>query len=330
VYAADAYRPMKSSFASLRPAVVQAGTQASQCLAPQQRGKVLAAFSRAIYFITNEDEIFWMVATDSPMHRRCVQISSALPGLITGSQFQVEDRHLRIDSDFVFDLEGLSPWSEPSIDPNQILSSTELRTQIDTVFSKLELSNAKGFGQLIPDILSVLQNQSSFSIQTDPILAFAQPHVVNLAHACMHHQLDGITMAADKLIGLGSGLTPSGDDFIGGLLFAHQILRTTYAYCITDELAMMADSYRTRTHAISFTLLKDLADGHAIEPLHHILNDLLNAKPFETIEPLISQLTQVGNSTGWDLLAGVLAGLLAVCQNDHINSTNSLHHEMNV
>jgi uncharacterized protein DUF2877 len=309
---------MKSSFASLPPAMVPAGTHASQCLAPQQRGKVLAAFSRAIYFMTDEEEIFWMVTTDSPMHRRCVQISSPLPGLIAGSQFRVEDRHLMIDSDFIPDLEGLSPWSEPSIDPLHVLPSSELAAQIDSVFSNLDLSDAKGFGQFIPDILSVSRNQTSFSTPTDPILAFAQPHVMNLAHACLHHQLDGISRNADKLIGLGSGLTPSGDDFIGGLLFAHQILRTTYPDCITGELAMMADTYRTRTHAISFTVLKDLADGHAIEPLHQIINGFLYGKSIESIYPFFSQLAQVGNSTGWDMLAGFVTGLLIVNQSSSI------------
>lgn len=309
---------MKSSFASLPPAIVQTGTHASQCLAPQQRGKVLAALSRAIYFITNEGEIFWMVTTDSPMHRRCVQISLALPELIAGSQFRVENRHLIIDSDFIFDLEGLSPWSEPSIDPLHVLSSSELPAQIDSIFSKLDLSNAKGFGQFIPDILSVSRNQSSSFTHTDPILAFAHPHVMNLAHACLHHQLDEMSRDADRLIGLGSGLTPSGDDFIGGLLFAHQILRTTYPDSAFRELAMIVETYRSRTHAISFTLLKDLTDGHAIEPLHQIINGFLYGKSIESFYPFFSQLTQVGNSTGWDMLAGFVTGLLIVYQSSSI------------
>ena len=268
--------------------------------------------------MTDEDETFWMVTTDSPMHRRCVQISSPLPGLIAGSQFRVEDRHLKIDSDFIFDLEGLCPWSEPSIDPLHVLSSSELAAQIDSVFSNLDLSNAKGFGQFIPDILSVSRNQTSFATPTDPILAFAHPHVMNLAHACIHHQLHEMSRNADRLIGLGSGLTPSGDDFVGGLLFAYYVLRTTYPNCTFGELKMTVETYRSRTHAISFTLLKDLTNGHAIEPLHQILDGFLYGKSIESTYPFFSQLTQVGNSTGWDMLAGFVTGLLIVNQSSSI------------
>jgi hypothetical protein len=229
---------------------------------------------------------------------------------MTGSPFRVDGCHLRIGSNFILDLTGSFPWSEPSIDPLHVLSSSELPAQIDSFFSKLDLSNAKGFGQFIPEILSVSRNQTSFSAPTDPILAFAHPRVMNLAYACLHHQLDKISRNADMLIGLGSGLTPSGDDFIGGLLFAHHVLRTKYPNRAFDALKMTVETYRSRTHAISFTLLKDLTDGHAIEPLHQIINGLLYGKSIESIYPFFSQLTQVGNSTGWDMLAGFLTGLL--------------------
>jgi hypothetical protein len=322
---------MKSSFDSVPPAIVQAGSHASRyLLAPKQCGKVLAAFSRVIYFITKEGEIFWLATTDSPMHRRCVQIPSPLPGLTAGSQFRVEDRHLKLDPDFIVDLEGLSLWSAPSIDSLYVLSSSGLPAQIDSVFSRLDLSNAQGFGQFIPDILSVSRNQSSFSTHTDAILAFAQPHVLKMAHACLNHQLEETCRIADRLIGLGSGLTPSGDDFIGGLLFAHQVLRAAYPDTVFGELAMPVEIYRSRTHPISFTLLRDLANGHGIEPLHHILNSLLSSKPIENIEYLISQLTQVGNSTGWDLLAGLLTGLLVTHQTHRINFSASLHQNVKV
>ena len=60
--------------------------------------------------------------------------------------------------------------------------------------------------------------------------------------------------------------------------------------------------------------MQDLASGQAIEPLHHISNNLLTGEFFKSIDPFMAQLTRVGHSTGWDLLAGLLTGLLITFQ----------------
>jgi hypothetical protein len=76
-----------------------------------------------------------------------------------------------------------------------------------------------------------------------------------------------------------------------------------------DDMPFL-DAYRARTHTISFTLMNDLAEGHAIAPLHQIINGLLCGVSAERIYPFVSQLTRIGHSTGWDLLTGLLVGLL--------------------
>lgn len=319
---------MKPSFVPSRIDILQTGTVARQCLAPNQRGNVLAAFSKAIYFLTDEAELFWIATADSPMHRRCAQIHSPLPGLVPGSLFRVEDQHLIIDPDFIFDLKQLPPWSAPPIDSNHVLQSTELPAQIESVFSKINLSNAKGFGQFIPNMVAISRNQSFLSTLANPLLCFAQPYVMNMAYACLQHQSDEIPKSMDALIGLGLGLTPSGDDFIGGVLFAHHSLRTAYPAFTFMDFVIAVEAYRSRTHPISFTLLQDLACGHAVAPLHQILNNLLLGRSFASIYPIISQLIQIGSSTGWDLLSGLLTGLLVTYRQNNLISSPPLNQRM--
>ena len=103
------------------------------------------------------------------------------------------------------------------------------------------------------------------------------------------------------------------------LWHAPQISRKNTAE-ITDH-AISLEPYRTRTHLISFTLLKDLASGYAIAPLHRILNRLLSGESLESIYPSVSQLTQVGHSTGWDWLAGLLTGLLITYRSNYLTSS---------
>jgi hypothetical protein len=132
-----------------------------------------------------------------------------------------------------------------------------------------------------------------------------------MASACLEHQPTRIPEIADRLIGLGEGLTPSGDDFLGGMFFAFHQLQAAYPESAIADFRLHPESYRTRTHQISYTLLNDLAHGYAVAPLHHLVNGLLMGEPFETIYLYVTQLTSIGHSTGWDLLTGLLVGLLA-------------------
>jgi hypothetical protein len=135
--------------------------------------------------------------------------------------------------------------------------------------------------------------------------------VLDIARACIYRRPSRLPYLAGKLTGLGAGLTPSGDDFLGGLLFAVNHLHAVYPDAGFAEYAIPTDPYRSRTHLISFTLLQDHASGHAIAPLHHLLNGFISGASLESMRPYVSQLTQIGHSTGWDLLTGLLTALLA-------------------
>jgi hypothetical protein len=290
--------------------ITRAGTIARACLASGHRGSVLAAFSRAIYLQSEAGELFWITALDEPMHRRCAQMSSPLPVLSSGSQYHVDGQSLIIDRVILCDLGQASEWSEPCADP--VVDAASLWPRIHNFFTDLDYTQARGFGTFIPSILSIYQGAPGDLLPelTDPILIYARPLVMDMAHACLECQPSFIYQHADTFIGLGMGLTPSGDDFLGGALFA---LKSIYLSVpdidFTDDKPCL-EANRSRTNRISFTLLNDLADGHAIAPLHHIINGLITGEASDRIFPFISRLTRVGHSTGWDLLTGLLAGLL--------------------
>jgi hypothetical protein len=296
--------------------MTQLGALARACLMPGQRGKVLAAFPTAIYLLTDAGELFWIGTDGIPMHQRCAQVSSQLTGLSAGASFHAEDQRLAIEPGFIVAFDRALPWSAPRLDPERVAEITRLPARLQAFFSRLDLAQTKGFGAFIPHLLTLTRGQSISPAAgfTDPVLRFAQPHVLDMARACLDRQPVGISQNADALIGLGTGLTPSGDDFLGGLLFAVKILQAAYPGPSFSSGSIPVENYRARTHVISFTLLKDLASGQAVAPLHHIVNGLLTGEPLESISPFIPQLTQIGHSTGWDMLTGLLTGLLITFQ----------------
>lgn len=109
---------------------------------------------------------------------------------------------------------------------------------------------------------------------------------------------------AHALLGLGPGLTPSGDDAVGALLFARRMLADAHAWApVAASLALAA---RTRTHAISAALLADLAAGQGHAALHRVAAALAaDADPL----PAARELVALGHASGWEMLAGLLIGL---------------------
>jgi Protein of unknown function (DUF2877) len=105
---------------------------------------------------------------------------------------------------------------------------------------------------------------------------------------------------AQALIGLGPGLTPSGDDYLGGMLVAlHALGREAQARGLWRWLQPRL----SRTSAISGAHLEAAAAGEAHEVLHEVLS-----KPSDVT---VRNLKTLGHCSGWDALAGAVAVLRA-------------------
>jgi Protein of unknown function (DUF2877) len=135
-----------------------------------------------------------------------------------------------------------------------------------------------------------------------------------LARACAHDDAAGATDAALALLGLGAGLTPSGDDFVGGAFFARALLATAGAADPEGwrraALAVVTAA-PAFTHPISVALVADLVAGLGWAPLHELVSALAARAPRAAAEAA-RRLATLGHSSGWDLLAGLGAGLGAL------------------
>jgi uncharacterized protein DUF2877 len=109
---------------------------------------------------------------------------------------------------------------------------------------------------------------------------------------------------AAQLIGLGPGLTPSGDDYLGGVLVA---LRWVGRGAQADSLwRWLEPRLSERTSAISAAHLAAAAGGEVHEALHDVLVDLA-AWEAPDLLPSLSRLDALGHTSGWDALAGIVA-----------------------
>ena len=120
------------------------------------------------------------------------------------------------------------------------------------------------------------------------------------------HKLDA---AVCGLLGLGQGLTPSGDDFLAGIALALHLPQSPYHERL-DDLRNALLRHLHRTHAISAAFIRDALHGEVSAPVQDFVCLLYGNYADEgERNRTIHALTALGHSSGYDLLSGILAGL---------------------
>jgi hypothetical protein len=285
-------------------------------LVPGQRGQVFAVVSQIVYLLTGEDELVWLAPPGSPKHRRCLQLPGPFPSPAVGTSFTVRDRSLEFETGPKCEFHAAETWEAPRLPDEKLVERKNLPERLFSICDAfLSRATGLGFGALLPPILLVAKDRHSSPLvhQEDRLTASAWPIVEGITRACLGRDFPGVLGQAGALVGLGQGLTPSGDDFLGGLLFGRYLLSCHYPeldFLAVDGFSDWIETCRPGTNRISFTLLKDNAFGYAPEPLNRFGNALLGTGPIESAASAASTLTSLGHSTGWDLLTGFLTGML--------------------
>lgn len=108
------------------------------------------------------------------------------------------------------------------------------------------------------------------------------------------------------LVGLGSGLTPAGDDFVGGAMIALRLAgRPDKASAIWSQVEALGAGATT---VLSRAMLRAAAEGIGGEALHEVLAALA-AGDQARFPALLAAVDRIGHTSGWDALAGALAAL---------------------
>jgi hypothetical protein len=136
----------------------------------------------------------------------------------------------------------------------------------------------------------------------------------NLADACLAGDLAHAVDAAERIVGLGPGLTPSGDDALAGLLLALRLLGGAVpgggrAVWLADWLgAAVTANARDRTTSLAATLLHCAARGQASVEAAAVLRGIAGQDP---LLPAARRLLSTGHTSGADLAWGLLLGCRA-------------------
>ncbi|HEX9464844.1 MAG TPA: DUF2877 domain-containing protein [Alphaproteobacteria bacterium] len=190
-----------------------------------------------------------------------------------------------------FDTAGAAIW-QPAV--FTIPDQEGLRHGLAALKAALGRVAARGLAAPEVDDPVAARVQASFTALTTWLGAGAGPEVPG---------------AAVDVLGLGPGLTPAGDDALGGAMIA---LRSFGHGGAADRLAagLLAPAPE-RTNTISLAHLRAAADGEGAAALHEALAAVACADQPALLDAL-RRLDRIGHSSGWDALAGARAVLNAL------------------
>lgn len=258
--------------------IIQAGELARRALV-RSRGEAtpLEAFADAPY-LEAAGEIIWVGARLPALHPRAVMTSTAQPRSVALHFELLPDR-------------GWSPQL-PALDEASVKIVIAGAERLRRALAGTETS--RGFGDLLDRRIVEFPLDVAVERVRDLTAAYAR----NDPHA--------VVGASLGLLGFGTGLTPSGDDLAGAALFGRRFVAPDNQGW-AEAAATLSHEVGTRSHAISAALFGDLARGQSFAPLHAVAEALAGGDDQSALDAART-LTDIGHSSGWDMMTGFIIG----------------------
>jgi hypothetical protein len=174
--------------------------------------------------------------------------------------------------------------------------------QLEIELRDAQLWNAR------PDWESVRENGTDWAaplLQTIANESANQPGI-DIARGVEINSAASVLQLAGDLAGKGPGLTPSGDDYLMGIM--HALWASFPAVEAAPLCQKMASAAVPRTTTLSGAWLHAAGQGKAAGVWHNLFDAIINKKEKGLHEAALKILS-VGHSSGADALAGFLAAL---------------------
>ncbi len=286
-------------------AVREIGLDAARALSAGGAGRVAAVFARAIYLRTPRG---WACAGPPGLGSGALNLLCELPdamdwtarGLRPGSAVGIGEKTIDLGQGLVLALEGARVWRPAPSGPWNRDSLGEGLRALDAL-TAAALPEA-GLATFLRRPAAAASPEAR---KAAPNIAILQAWLQGAAEPNASPPRR-VLEAATALLGLGPGLTPSGDDFLGGLLIALRLLnRGDLAARLWTGIEAAA---ARRSVDLSVAHLRAAAAGRGSAGLHAALNALVTGRA-EDLPAVLGRVGKIGHTSGWDALAGAVTAL---------------------
>lgn len=289
-------------------------------------GRVLGVLGNAVYLESDRDHVVGVVgeeAPDSPITLRVSDLHAVLLALNGRDRlrFQASQERLEIGEAARIFWRGSQHYS-PKQPP--ALGTPSARTQAVDTLATLIMSGEprEGCGRLTPFLQALTPGDADpaplqESLAANPLLRRVALLLIELHAGIREACSERATSALTGLLGLGPGLTPSGDDMAAGILASlvwQARLGAMPGLCVSRLVGSVRKAAPRRTNRISARMLLHAGGGVLYAPAMSLGVALL-AGDLAGMHAPARQLFQIGNSSGVDLAIGLLFGSLVGVSN---------------
>jgi hypothetical protein len=288
--------------------ILRSGILARRFCRPGARAELVAVFERSLYLRCAD--MFLCIATPAIGNGPITMIGDfgrferlSDLGLRPGLPVSISDRCITIGGSVRFAFEGCELW-RPSAWPVP-RPCVELINICDAI---VRLALVQGPDQGFAQGYRLPERGSD----EPPLARIARSRIAHfqswLREALQTNRIDTAACldAIQGLIGLGPGLTPSGDDFLVGALAVLDALAERNAHAaLADAIAAALPGL---TCPLSNYLLRAAATGHLGEPLCRAVSAMISGM----VEPAVGSIRAIGHSSGWDMLVSAASTLKVV------------------
>ncbi|HCI94732.1 MAG TPA: hypothetical protein DHV44_00335 [Providencia sp.] len=265
---------------------------------PQLTGKVEQVFNKAIN-ISIGNILYTLLSSqldNAPNSCRLINKDFSLLTLKVGDPIYFSDNEMVIGENYLISFSLCKKWQLPIIifdykkltNPDYLLYIANqiksldiiLNHNVDSLFNYqgdnvFYLSIAKQLAQLRLKLIDLLINKDQQKL----------PHIIR------------------QFVGLGIGLTPSGDDYLVGLM-AFLLLKEHPAFAFYPEFYQGIIQSKSQTTPISAITLEKALNQEYRENMQQLIQMLVDAKE-TNIYPQFLEILNIGSSSGSDMLFGL-------------------------
>ncbi|HUG35162.1 MAG TPA: DUF2877 domain-containing protein [Anaerolineales bacterium] len=255
--------------------------------------------------LAGEDRLITLLISESyelPQGIRVTDKNFPLQSLIVDLHAASRGGILRFESSpLTVDLRGAPIWKCPIPELGADMGSPPVQKAWSIAWELLNLQQGLRKTDILADDLFQINTGSSLSRR------MSKP-VMGLVASTEQFDTDNAIRAAEKMIGLGPGVTPSGDDILIGFLAglwstAGQDQRQSlFIRSFGAELVQRA----RQTSEISRTYIFHAAQGQFSSSLSHLVESITAG---DEVEEAAQTAMRVGHSSGMDSVTGLLIGL---------------------
>ncbi len=294
------------------------------CVPPHARAQVHSVFLRACNIETDSGELVTLLAPGSgnlPHGIRCaLPFAPRYTRLRQGQAATLEGAALRIPAvNFVMDFSRAAVWNGTLAASPDLRSAGAQRALRELCEVLREQAPDQG---VAPALFS---SGSAHSTLERALVARIGQTLPILARATETNDAGAVVSALSALVGLGTGLTPAGDDFIVGYLAAlwSRSCRKPGIAALLHALAVPVGQLSLHTNAISRQMLLDALQGHFAERLIEVVRCVCDGGE---IAGAAMRALEVGHSSGADVLCGLLFGYSPTLVARLIHASATDHH----